>query len=155
MSFIPATKHFVGFRPSDDVSGAPNDGIRQGTDWSRAQTFVDKTGASIDMSAFQPGFGGLVRASFKSADRSTTYFSTAAGTVVLTWLDQYTLEVRVPAAASAAIAAPTNVAPGLPARTIPNTAIYSIEGVSGITGRTERLMEGRFEMDREVVLTGT
>lgn len=147
MSFIPAVRDFTGFKPS----GA-NDGVRQGTDWSRATAFVDSAGLPLDMSAFQSGFGGSVRGAFKDATRATTYFSTAAGTLVLTWLDQYTLQVKIPASASAAIAAPTDTKQ---VRTIPNTAIYSIEGTSGVTGLIERLLEGRFEMDRELVTTGT
>lgn len=149
MSFIPAVRSFTGFNPAGE-----NDGVRQGTDWSRAVVFTDvTTGALIDMSAFQTGFGGIVRGAFKDKTRATTYFSTAAGTLVLTWLDANTLQVKIPASASSALS--IAVDPAFPERTIPNTARYSIEGVSGVTGLVERILEGRFEMDRETVLTST
>lgn len=149
MSFIPARRNFTGFNPAK----TPNDGIRQGSDWTRDTIFVDATGALIDMTAFQPGFGGTVRASFKSADRVTTYFSTAAATCVLTWIDSNTLRIKIPSTASANLVVAAD--PKFPNRLIPNTAIYAVEGVSGVTGLTERLLEGRFEVDRETVTTST
>lgn len=117
-----------------------SDKIRKGADWIKEYQFLDSEDAPINMADYDPSVGGSARMAVKSGDLATTYFSTAAGTIGLTWTDVSTLRLTVVAAASAALSG-----------TIPNTAIFQVEAVSGTTGQTDRLLEGRIEMDFEVV----
>jgi len=120
------------------------DRILKGTDWIRDYQFVDSAGLPIDMSQYDNTLGAVMRAAIKSADLATTYFSSALGSIVLSWIDVYTLRIKVPAASSAALAG-----------VIPNSAIYQIEGVSLSSSLTDRLLEGRVQMDFEVVTAST
>lgn len=134
-SFTPRQFHFIG-----------SNKIRKGTDWSRDYQFLDSAGLAVDMSQYNADAGGLVRVSFKSGDLATTYFSSAAGTAGVQWdaNDPSILNIFVTDTASAALSG-----------TIPNSAVYQVEGVSGTSSLTDRLLEGRVEMDFEVVTGST
>lgn len=117
---------------------------RQGTDWIYDHLFQDSIGNDIDMSSYQPGSGGSVRMAVKDSTGTTTYLSTALATITLSWTGINQLSLFVPAAASDAVVGP-----------LPNSCIYQVEGIQGPTGRVDRLLEGRFQMDKEVVETGS
>lgn len=127
------------------------DMILQGTDWIREVQFVDDTGAPVNMTVYQPSNGGVTRGMVKSEDLATTYFKTSNGTLVLTWKDASTLQLKVTATASAAIASSSAASP----RIITNSATYQIEGTQGAGGLVDRLLQGRIEMDQEVATEAT
>lgn len=135
------TVNFLGAR--DEASGVFGK-VQQGADFVAEIAFLDADDNPLDYSLYQSSTGGTVRGAFKSSDGATTYFSTEDSTLVLTWLDTYILRLRIPAADSSALTGP-----------LPNTCIYQIEGIQGGSGYVDRLLQGRFEMDTEIVTATT
>lgn len=141
------------FRIATRTNFLGTDAIVQGEDWSRVARFQkntntdpdgDPTWVDVDMSAYRPEFGGLVRGAVKSQDLQTTYFSTEAGSMALSWLDNSRLTIAITDNASTALTA-----------TIPSSARIQIEGVKS-TGVVQRILEGRIEMKaNEVVKAAT
>jgi hypothetical protein len=122
MSLTPARVDFVGV-----------DRVLQGTDWERTVPMAQ------DMTAYDPALtvGAVLRGACKSADLATTYMSTAAGTMVLSFDDPLTLRVRFTSAGTSAAAAF-------------NDGVWDVEAVNGLTLFVDRIAEGYAEMSREV-----
>jgi hypothetical protein len=134
-SFTPHKYHFIGAEK-----------VRKGTDWIRSYQFLDSTGLPIDMSQYGSDAGGVVRVAVKSEDLVTTYLSSAAGSMGVLWdaADPSILNISATDTATAALSG-----------VIPNSAVYQVEAVSGTSSLTDRILEGRIEMDSEVVTTST
>lgn len=126
-----------------DFIGAANR-VRKGTDWQREVNFTDSDGNPVSMLVYQPGAGGLARMAIKDRTLATTYLSTSAGTIGLTWTGASQLRIWIPATASAAITG-----------SLPATCLFHVEARQGATGLIDRILEGRIEMDEEVVTTAT
>lgn len=135
MSLIPVHVDFVG-----------QDAILQGTDWTRLIPF------SASMVVYDPVVtaGALLRMAIKDPTLTTTYLSTAAGTIVLTWSDSTHLLVRVTAAGSSLV---SNVSAPLPFTF--QGAVWQVEAKSGITGFFDQIAEGTADMKAEVTTATT
>ena len=84
----------------------------------------------------------MLRGSVRSHDLQTLYLSTAAGTMVCTFDDPFTLLVCFTAAGTAAAAAFDN-------------GWWEVEAVSGLTLRVDRIAQGVAENYREVTTGAT
>lgn len=127
MSLKPVEADFVG-----------EDRILQGTDWSRTVPMT------VDMTAYNPALtvGAVLRGAVRSSDLQTVHLSTAAGTMVLSFDDPFTLRVAFTAAGSAAAPAFDN-------------GWWEVEAVSGLSLKTDRIAQGAASHYREVTTGAT
>lgn len=127
MSLKPVEADFVG-----------EDRILQGTDWERTIPMGQS------MVAYDPALtvGAVLRGSVRSRNLSTLYLSTAAGTMVLSFDDAFTLRVRFTAAGTAA-------APAF------DDGWWEVEAVNGLSLRTDRIAQGVAQLYREVTTGAT
>lgn len=113
-----------------DLTGTSQ--INQGTTWYRDFDF------GTDMSAYVSGGG--VRSQFKTAIGGTLVFSTAASTIVASWVSNAILRLTIPATASTAATQ--------------TSGVYDVEFYTG-AGVVERPIFGSWSMDAECTTSAT